>query len=240
MSQVVNDDFLQHVRSGSCTYIRGDTLRLTKSGVEVRVRPRGSKPGDKGPSHSPPPEKSNAKSNEYPIKEIKGEAVVLATGFEKPSVDFLPEDLFPGDYGRPNLYLQNFATEDWSVLMTNSSYLNAIGTVGHMWVFLSVSYSVFRSTRDSSDADMNGGFFFSHIGIYTRILLIFLMDEYARPPPKDMKLWVDAIGFVKRGAKGGALGFFTYMELSTSFFFFMIHAQQFLYALLPPFCLPYS
>ena len=47
-----------------------------------------------------------------------------------------------------------------------------------------------------------------------RILLTFLMDPDARPTPKDMKLWVDVIRFVKRGAKKGALGFFTYMELS--------------------------
>ena len=47
-----------------------------------------------------------------------------------------------------------------------------------------------------------------------RILLVFLMDPDARPTPKDMKLWVDVIRFVKRGARGGALSFFTYMELS--------------------------
>jgi len=40
------------------------------------------------------------------------------------------------------------------------------------------------------------------------------MDPDARPEPKDMKLWVDVLRFVKRGATGGALGFFTYMELS--------------------------
>lgn len=40
------------------------------------------------------------------------------------------------------------------------------------------------------------------------------MDKDARPTPKDMKLWVDVLRFVKRGARGGALGFFTYMELS--------------------------
>ncbi len=46
--------------------------------------------------------------------------------------------------------------------------------------------------------------------------MTFLMDKDARPTPRDMKLWVDVVRFVKRGAKGGALGFFTYMELSTS------------------------
>ena len=44
--------------------------------------------------------------------------------------------------------------------------------------------------------------------------MTFLMDKDARPSPKDMKLWVDVVRFVKRGARGGALGFFTYMELS--------------------------
>ena len=47
-----------------------------------------------------------------------------------------------------------------------------------------------------------------------RILLTFLMDPDARPTAKDMKLWVDVIRFVKSGARGGALSFFTYMELS--------------------------
>lgn len=41
------------------------------------------------------------------------------------------------------------------------------------------------------------------------------MDEGARPTPKDMKLWVDVVRFIKRGASGGAFGFFTYAELST-------------------------
>lgn len=48
----------------------------------------------------------------------------------------------------------------------------------------------------------------------TRILLVFLLDKKARPPPKDMKLWVDALKWLKADARGGALGFFTYMELS--------------------------
>lgn len=52
------------------------------------------------------------------------------------------------------------------------------------------------------------------MSIDTRILLTFLLDKSARPIPEDMKLWVDVLRFLKRGARGGALGFFTYMELS--------------------------
>lgn len=75
---------------------------------------------------------------------------MLATGYQKPEVNYFKYvDLFPKgfevlafhlpirphisyaafEFQRPNLYLQNFSTEDWSVLMTNSSYQNAIGTV---------------------------------------------------------------------------------------------------------------
>jgi len=35
-----------------------------------------------------------------------------------------------------------------------------------------------------------------------------------------MKLWVDVLRFIKRGATGGAFGFFTYMELSQIFNFY--------------------
>jgi len=165
---VVNDTILGHVREGKVSYVRCDTERFTAEGVLVK--------------------KHSGKKEEV---EIKADVVVLATGFERPSIDFLPEDLFPDRYERPNLYLQNFSTEDWSVLLTNAAYQNAIGTVGHF-----------------------------HIGIYTRILLTFLLDKGARPEGEDMKLWVDVLRWLKRGARGGALGFFTYMELTIWLFTF--------------------
>jgi hypothetical protein len=45
--------------------------------------------------------------------------------------------------------------------------------------------------------------------------MMFLMDKNARPLPEDLKLWVNIVKYLKRGAPGGALSFFTYMELST-------------------------
>ncbi|KAI4293719.1 FAD/NAD(P)-binding domain-containing protein [Schizophyllum commune Loenen D] len=162
---VVNDEFLGHVREGRVEYVRAATEGMQESGKGVLAKKRGA-------------------SKESDPELVEADVVILATGFNKPSVDFFEEadEIFPEGYQRPDLYLQNFSTEDWSVLMTNSAYMNAIGTV--------------------------------HIGIYTRILLTLLLDPDARPLPKDMKLWVDCVRFVKRGAKGGALGFFTYAELS--------------------------
>ncbi|OCB87566.1 FAD/NAD-binding domain-containing protein [Sanghuangporus baumii] len=164
---VVNDVILDYIREGKMDYIRCSTERLTSKGVVCKYH--GSD------------------------KEVEFDAniVILATGFKRPSTDFLPKDLFPPEYDRPNLYLQTFSAEDWSVLLTNAAYMNALGTVGHF-----------------------------HIGIYTRILLTFLLDKDARPAADDMKLWVDVLRFIKRGAPGGALGFFTYAELTIWFLAF--------------------
>ncbi|KIL00177.1 hypothetical protein PAXRUDRAFT_8402 [Paxillus rubicundulus Ve08.2h10] len=223
---IVNDIFLDYVRSGKCVYVRGDTLRLTQNGVLVDVREwiqygapfcvGGSECerctpnccGNTDASCSNIQEAKRQAKQQKPqphdashVEEICADLIVLATGYKRPDIDFLPCKLFPEGYEasallllcilhaqkcfqRPNLYLQNFSTEDWSILMTNSAFDDAIGTVGHI-----------------------------HIGIYTRILLTFILDPVTAPTSKDMKLWVDAIRYLKRGASGGALEFFTYMEL---------------------------
>ena len=48
LPQVVNDEFLNHIREGRCAYIRGDTKRFTEGGVLVNVRGRESKPKEQG------------------------------------------------------------------------------------------------------------------------------------------------------------------------------------------------
>lgn len=53
--------------------------------------------------------------------------------------------------------------------------------------------------------------------------MMFLLDENVRPTPDDLKLWVNLVKFIKRDAPGGALSFFTYMELTiwvVTFMFF--------------------
>lgn len=62
-----------------------------------------------------------------------------------------------------------------SVVCTNSTFKDAVGTVGHF-----------------------------HIGIYARILALFLLEPSTRPKPRDMRLWVDLIRWVKENAPGGA------------------------------------
>ncbi|KAL4402288.1 N,N-dimethylaniline monooxygenase [Malassezia pachydermatis] len=173
---IVNNSFLQHVRNGRADYQRGDTICVKEDGIEWNARKRGQKKGEKG-------EKQFSKAD----------IIILAAGFKRPSFDFLPDDLFPEDYTRPNMYLQVFPVNDWSVLCTNSTFHNAVGTVGHI-----------------------------HIGIYARILSLFLLEKKVRPHPHHMRLWVDAIRFIKENAPGGQLEFFTYMELCVWFLLFMV------------------
>ena len=183
---VVNDRCLDYIREGKADYQRADVISVTERGIEWNSRKRGQPKGEKG-------EKRHSEAD----------IIILAAGFERPSFDFLPQDLFPEGYSRPNMYLQVFPVTDWSVLCTNSTFHDAVGTVGNV-----------------------------HIGMYARILALFLLDPDTRPPPRDMRLWVDAISFVKERAPGGQLEFFTYMELviwMSAFLFFRIDRLKYLF-----------
>lgn len=57
------------------------------------------------------------------------------------------------------------------------------------------------------------------MGIYTRLLLVFLIDPLTRPREYWMKRWVDMTRFLKRFAPTGAFDFFTYTELVYWFVF---------------------
>ncbi|KAN0066401.1 hypothetical protein ACQY0O_000495 [Thecaphora frezii] len=183
---IVNTSALYDIRRGEADYQRGDVLELDERGIQFNKRRRGQAKGDEG-------EKVH----------YEAEVIVVATGFEKPPIDFLPDDLFPEDYVRPNLYLQVFPIEDYSVLCTNATFRDAVGTVGN-W----------------------------HVGVLARTLMLFLMDEECRPKPRDMRLWVDLIRFIKERAPGGQLDFFTYMELCiwlVSFLFFRFQRLKYFF-----------
>lgn len=61
------------------------------------------------------------------------------------------------------------------------------------------------------------------------------MDKECRPKPRDMRLWVDLIKFIKERAPGGQLEFFTYMELViwlVTFLFFRIQRLKYFFFVL--------
>lgn len=157
---IVNDHFLELIRDGSVDYLRGNVSRFVNDGLEI------------------------VPHNQTDPIQLKADVIIDATGFERPTMDFLPSSLFPKGYEPPSLFLMNFSVNDHTILFTNSVYKDAIGTVGHF-----------------------------HIGIYTRILLMFLVEPQLAPKQKHMKLWVDVIKYLKSGAATDAFSFFTYVEM---------------------------
>ncbi|RAL66628.1 hypothetical protein DID88_006317 [Monilinia fructigena] len=149
---MVNSDVMDKIREGKVEWLRGDIKGFTEDGIKFNLRAKGVPAGGPGKSQV-----------------VKGDIVVMATGFDRPSLDFFPSDTFKDPYSPPNWYLPN--------IPSFSSLCN--------W----------------------------HIGIYTRILLMFLSDPLTRPNPFWMERWIDMTRFLKRFSPTGAFDFFTYLEL---------------------------
>ncbi|EPE09392.1 flavin-binding monooxygenase-like protein [Ophiostoma piceae UAMH 11346] len=173
---MVNSDVIQKLRDGKAEWVRCDIEKITDTGVVVNRRGQGVPKG--GPGHR---------------EEIDVDMVVLATGFKRPPLSFLPKDCFGEPYEPPNWYLQTFPPNHPSISAINCTYLSAIGTVGN-W----------------------------HIGIYTRILLMFLVDPLTRPSPFWMERWIDMTRFLKHWSPTKAFDFFTYLELIWWFSFCVV------------------
>lgn len=170
---MVNSDVMDKLRKGDAEWIRGDIEGFCEKGVIMNRRAKGVPKG--GPGRE---------------QVIDADIVVMATGFKRPSLAFLPEDCFTAPYGPPNWYLQTFPPAHPSISAINCTYVSAIGSVGN-W----------------------------HIGIYTRILLMFLCDPLTRPSPFWMQRWIDMTKILKTNSPIGAFDFFTYLELVWWFVF---------------------
>nr|KAK5449030.1 hypothetical protein LTR18_002118 [Exophiala xenobiotica] len=164
---MVNSEIFQQIRAGKASWLRGDIEQVEKTGIFFNHRTQGIPKG--GPGHQ---------------KLVEGDMIIMATGYKRPSLNFLPEECFEPGYEPPRWFIQCFPPAEPSICAINSTYVNAIGTVGNY-----------------------------HIGIYTRMLLMFLVDPLTTPHTWWMKRWVDFTSTVKSLAPTRAFDFFTYSEL---------------------------
>ncbi|KAJ8119380.1 hypothetical protein ONZ43_g3657 [Nemania bipapillata] len=162
---MVNSDVMDKLRSGAAEWVRCDIDSFHEGGVFVNKRDKGVPEGGPGKR-----------------ADIHGDMIVMATGYKRPALDFLPEDSFQPM--PPNWYLQTFPPQHPSISAINCTYISAVGTAGN-W----------------------------HIGIYTRILLMFLIDPSTRPSTFWMERWIDMTKALKTFAPTAAFDFFTYLEL---------------------------
>lgn len=164
---MANSDLFNQIRQGKARWLRGDIVSVVEDGIVFNHRSKGVPKGGPGREGV-----------------VSGDMIIMATGFKRPSLSFLPEDAFEEPYGPPDWYLQVFPPKYTSLCANNSTYVDAIGTVGNL-----------------------------HIGIYTRFLLMFLVDPLTQPTEGRMKTWVDFTRFMKRLSPTRAFDFFTYAEL---------------------------
>ncbi|GAM84509.1 hypothetical protein ANO11243_025050 [Dothideomycetidae sp. 11243] len=170
---MVNSNILDMIRSGKAEWLRGDIVKCEEKGIRFNHRAKGVPKN--GPGHE---------------SVEKGEVIIMATGYGRPSLDFLPDECFQDPYMPPNWYLQTFPPAHMTICANNCTYLNGIGSVGNF-----------------------------HVGIYTRVLLMFLIDPLTRPSEFWMKKWIDMTRFLKSKSPIPAFDFFTYSELFWWFFF---------------------
>lgn len=165
---MVNSKIMDLIRSGKAKWLRGDIQGFDEKGVIFNHRSQGVPKG--GPGHT---------------KHIEADICILATGFNRPSLSFLPDEHFTPPYAPPAWYLQVFPPSDASILANNCTFVNAIGTVGNF-----------------------------HIGCYTRFLLMALCDPLAAPTEDRMKFFVKFTTWFKRRSLVKPFEFFTLSELT--------------------------
>jgi hypothetical protein len=153
---MVNDEVMSLVRSGKAEWLRGDIISLTANSIMFNQRTRGVPKGGQGQ-----------------LTPVHADVIILATGFERPSLRFLPEDCFEKGYEPPNWYMQVFPPKHFDICANNCTYVNAIGTVGNY-----------------------------HIGIYSRFLLMYIIDPLAQPRERLMKYWINMVRWIKGKAPG--------------------------------------
>ncbi|KAL9599429.1 MAG: hypothetical protein Q9219_003866 [cf. Caloplaca sp. 3 TL-2023] len=91
---MVNSEMFHRIRNHQAEWLRGDIIGFTENGIRFRKRAKGVPKG--GPGRE---------------VEVRGDMVIMATGFQRPSLSFLPEDVFKEPYQPPQWYLQVFPPE---------------------------------------------------------------------------------------------------------------------------------
>lgn len=167
-SPLVSEDALSHAYSGRVEWLSGDIQSLETHGAYFVQRAHGVPKG--GPGRH---------------VQIPADMIIVATGFQRPDLGFLPQEAFAAPYVPPDWFLQAFPVGYPDVCTINAVCVNSVGPLGGV-----------------------------HIGLYTRILLMFLADPRTRPGSALMRTWVDAGKMAKLAAPKGASDLVAYLELA--------------------------
>ena len=103
---MVNSDIFHQIRAGNAEWLRGDIIGFTERGIRFNHRAKGVPKGGPGREDV-----------------VEGDMVILATGYQRPSLAFLPNEVFKEPYQPPNWYLQVFPPEHLSICASKSVHI---------------------------------------------------------------------------------------------------------------------
>lgn len=107
---MVNSEILHQIRSGKAAWLRGDIEEVRENGIYFNHRTKGVPKG--GPGRH---------------KLVEGDMIIMATGYKRPGLDFLPDEVFEDNYEPPRWFIQCFPPAEPSICAINSTYVAAIG-----------------------------------------------------------------------------------------------------------------
>lgn len=86
---MVNSDIFHQIRAGKAEWLRGDIIGFEETGIRFNHRAKGVPKGGPGREDV-----------------VEGDMVIMATGYQRPSLSFLPNEVFKEPHQPPNWYLQ--------------------------------------------------------------------------------------------------------------------------------------
>ena len=104
---MVNSDIFHQIREHKAEWLRGDIIGFTENGIRFNHRAKGVPKG--GPGRE---------------SVVEGDMVIMATGYQRPSLSFLPREVFQEPYSAPNWYLQTFPPQHQSICANNCTVSN--------------------------------------------------------------------------------------------------------------------
>lgn len=102
---MVNSDIFHQIRAGKAEWLRGDIVGFEKNGIRFNHRSKGVPKGGPGRESL-----------------VEGDMVIMAIGYQRPSLAFLPNELFEDPkYQPPNWFLQVYPPKHMSICASKSS-----------------------------------------------------------------------------------------------------------------------
>lgn len=106
---MVNSEILNQIRAGKAEWLRGDIDSVQEGGILYNHRAKGVPKGGIGHHML-----------------VEGDMIIMATGYKRPTLSFLPEEVFEQPYGPPRWYLQVFPPEYPSICANNCTCKSSI------------------------------------------------------------------------------------------------------------------